>query len=317
MDNSSFDDLRSAIISVVIVLNITLNVIVIAVLLRYPQLREDNTNIFILSVTLSDLAHGCTAMPISVALCAKSAAIVRNVGLFGFLPNIHAICSIWFTMVSMQSLCWVTLYKMVAIKKPFRCAQLLSRNRCNLLIAVSWTFGAMTSITCSTWVNSWNLDTCMHGIPSTSTLPTGLAVVVSIILVFGIALPMYLMVYATANIVLVITRTHRQIAQQTSSISSLYGGNISSPTSSAIRSGKNVLIMCFTDMVLKIPVIVYIIGILLGKESAMPPSFKFLAIWIMLSNTFVNSFLYLVVFKSIRRKTLSMFKECATSIGIR
>ena len=94
MDNSSFDDLRSAIISVVIVLNITVNVIVIAVLLRYPQLREDNTNIFILSVTLSDLAHGCTAMPVSVALCAKSAAIVRNVGLFGFLPNIHAICSI-------------------------------------------------------------------------------------------------------------------------------------------------------------------------------------------------------------------------------
>ena len=315
MDKTSFDDLRSAIIGVVIALNATLNVIVIAVLLRYPQLREDNTNIFILSLTLSDLAHGCTSMPVSVALCAKSTAIVRNVS--GFLPKIHAICSIWFGMVSMQSLCWVTLYKMVAIKQPFRCALLLSRKRCNLLIAVSWSFGATASITISNWVNSWNLDTCMHGLPSTPTLPTGLTVVVSIILVFGIAVPMSLMVYATANIVLVIMRTHRQIAQQTSSIASLYGRNEPSLTSRAIRSGKNVLIMGFTDVVLKIPMIVYMTGILLGKESAMPPSFKFLAVWIILCNTFANSFLYLVIFKSIRRKTFTMFKECAKLIGIR
>ena len=313
MDTTGFDDLKIAIIVVVILLNITSNAIVIAVLLRYPQLREDNTNIFILSLTLSDLAHGCTSMPVSVALCAKSTAIVRNVS--GFLPKIHAFCEVWFTMVSMQSLCWVTLYKMVAIKQPFRCAQLLSRKRCNLLIALSWTFGAMTSITLSTWVNSWNLDTCLHAMPA--TLPAGLAVALSIVLVLGIVVPMSVMVYATANIVLVIIRSHRQIAQQTSSISSLYGGNESSLTSSAIRSGKNVLILCFTDLVLKIPAIVYITGILLGKESAMPPSFKFLAVWIILSNTFANSFLYLVVFKSIRRKTFTMFKECATLIGIR
>ena len=107
MDTTGFDDVKSAIIVVVILLNITSNAIVIAVLLRYPQLREDNTNIFILSLTLSDLAHGCTSMPVSVAVCAKSTAIVRNVS--GFLPKIHAFCEVWFTMVSMQSLCWVTL----------------------------------------------------------------------------------------------------------------------------------------------------------------------------------------------------------------
>ena len=106
----------------------TLNVTVIAVLYRYHRLREDRTTMFILSRTLSDLVNGCIVMPISAALCSIFTLTVRDI--HTFLPKIHAMCSVWFVVTSLHSLCWVTVYKMVAITRPFRCEQILSRNRC-------------------------------------------------------------------------------------------------------------------------------------------------------------------------------------------
>ena len=55
MEQTDFDDIKTVVISAVIVLNITLSVLVIAVIVRHPQLREDATTLFMLSLTLSDL----------------------------------------------------------------------------------------------------------------------------------------------------------------------------------------------------------------------------------------------------------------------
>ena len=41
--SGGFDDYKPAIISAVIIMNITLNILVIAVIASYPQLREDRT----------------------------------------------------------------------------------------------------------------------------------------------------------------------------------------------------------------------------------------------------------------------------------
>jgi len=78
------DAVRPAVINVMIVLNLTLNVLVTAMIVRHPQLREDSTTVFMLSVTLSDLANRCQAMPISAALCFNATPNVRNnTSLFG------------------------------------------------------------------------------------------------------------------------------------------------------------------------------------------------------------------------------------------
>ena len=45
MDVTLFDVLKPVIISAVIVMNISLNTIVIAVIVRHPQLREDRTTV--------------------------------------------------------------------------------------------------------------------------------------------------------------------------------------------------------------------------------------------------------------------------------
>ena len=202
MDSTGFNDMRTVIISAVIVLNIVLNVIVVAVLLRYPQLREDNTNICILSLTLSDLANGCTAMPISAALCSDATPTVRT--MIRFLPKIHAFFSAWFVIASMHSLCWVTVYKIVAITRPLQCEQILSRKRCYIVLAFSWIFAAVTGVVLTTRIEGWNNDTCLHGLPMISSID--LVIVVLIVLILGIALPILLKVIATASIFRVIVR---------------------------------------------------------------------------------------------------------------
>ena len=315
MDGANFEEVRPSIISAVIVLTITLNGTVIAVICRYPQLREDRTTMFILSLTLSDLANGCIVMPISAALCSRFTPTVRDMS--PFLPKLHAMCSFWFVVTSLHSLCWVTVYKMVAITRPFRCEQILSRTRCYVVIIVIWVVGAMAGFGFAmlTRVSYWNFDTCMHGLPSTSQNLIDTDLLLMFILIFGVCVPMILMFGATATILHAITRAHRQIAAQTHSIGGTATEQNSSLTLRSIRSGKNVLIVFLAHMILIIPLTVYTAGIVIGKEKAMSPLFTFLAVWLLNSNSFVNSLIYLVLFQSVRSKTIKMFAHWCRLLG--
>ena len=80
--NMDVDEIKASVIDAVIILNVTFNVLGIAVIVKYPQL------LFIYSLTLSDLANGCTAMPINAALCSSLTPNVRN--MVHYFPKIHA-----------------------------------------------------------------------------------------------------------------------------------------------------------------------------------------------------------------------------------
>ena len=140
MDAYEFSDVKPVIISAVIVLNIIMNCLVIAVIARYPALREDRTTLFICSLCVSDLAGGITAMPISAALCSRATPTVRLST--RYLPEIQMFCLWWFGFNSLHNLSWVALSKIVAILKPFRYEQLLTRNRCNGTIVINLVVGA-------------------------------------------------------------------------------------------------------------------------------------------------------------------------------
>ena len=71
MSDLEFDDIKPFIIVAIIVLNLTLNSLVIAVIVKHQQLREDRTRLFMLSLPLSDLANGCLTMLISAVVCSK------------------------------------------------------------------------------------------------------------------------------------------------------------------------------------------------------------------------------------------------------
>ena len=110
-------DTKAAIISAVMVLNIVFNSLVIAVIARFPELREDRTTLFMFSLSMSDLALGCTALPISAAVCSSATPTVQFMK--EFLPAVNMFCVWWFDFNSLHILCWLTVWKMVATMNPF------------------------------------------------------------------------------------------------------------------------------------------------------------------------------------------------------
>ena len=312
MTLTDFDTLKPIIISAVMITNIALNSIAIAVIAKYPQLREDRTTLFMLSLSLSDLACGCTAMPISAAVCSNATLQVRNIR--RFLPMCHSICANWFAFVSLHSLCWVTVCKMVAITKPLRYEQLLSRSRCYVIIAFIWFIGLLLSASMSYLTDSWEISTCFfHGPSLSANLMLSVAMTVGILL--GWALPVFTILYSNCIIFKAVIRANRQITEQLNSIGG-HGGTVENNppiTVHTIRSGKNVLVICLAVLLLTLPSISVIAVMAAGREADLPNWYKFLGVWMYMSNSSVNSLLYVTLFRSVRKKTKQMFSEfCQT-----
>ena len=286
MEAEEVGQFKPVIISAVIILNITLNVIVIAVIVKHPQLREDRTTLFMLSLTISDLGTGCTSMPISAAVCSDSTPnTLRNMV---YLPKIMMVCYIWFYFSSIHSLCWVTVYKMVAITKPLRCEQILTRKRCYYMICYHWLIGAVFASALFQCDITLNLDTCLYHLQPTSYILTivGVPVICFIQIITTI--------YATAKIFRAIVRSHRQITSQGNSIGGESGasGNSSSLTMKSIRSGRNVLIMCSVYVIRPIHVGVFTVADSIWNLNGLLQWYQFIAIWISMCNTSVNSLIY-------------------------
>ena len=304
MDTSDFNDIKTLVICVVIVMNIVLNSLVIAVIARYRQLREDRTTLFVFSLTLSDLATGCTAMPISAALCSRATPNVRDT--INYLPKIHAVFSIWFGVNSMHSLCWVTVCKMIAITKPLRYEQILTRNRCYFIICGIWLTGALIAATITPFVATWNLDCCINQ----TTISTDSAGPLIFAVLIAIVCPAVALVYSTTRIFFVILRTHRETTAQVSSIGGQSGtlASIPSLTFKSIRSGRNVLIMCLAFLILTFPFAIFCFMLAFNVDNYLPPAYKFVATWILLCNSSVNSLIYVSLFQTVRDKTVQMLR---------
>ena len=305
MELSEYDNIKSTVITCVIVLNITLNGLTIAVIVRYPQLREDRTTLFMFSLAMSDLANGFMAMPISAALCSSATPSVRHKT--NFLPRINAVFSAWFSVTSMHSLCWLTLCKMVAITNPLRYEQILTRNRCYFIICGLWLTGALSGGTVAYYVESWHFDTCLYKV-TISKENVGL---MSVVFIIAILCPVVCLVYSTTRIFRAILRTHRQIAEQVISIGGENNHVATTPslTLKSVRSGRNVLIVCSVLVLLTSPFIFLTVVILMEWKDLLPSWYLFGATWMYASNTFVNSFVYIIVFRSVRDKTAELLRS--------
>ena len=310
MTTFDFDDAKPAIIVVITVLNLALNSLVIAVIVKHPQLREDRTTLFMLSLALSDLAIGCTTMPISALVCSDMFPTVRKE--VRHLPRIQAFISAWFLTVSTNSLCWMTLCKMLAITNPLRIETILNRQRCYYIITGIWLSGFVVACTFCIRESSWKLETCVYDIHVTPTLPSDTVAVLILGVTIGLLIPQIVIAYSTVKIWNAILQTHRQIAALSSSIGGRIGVYRNTPTMTlkSIHSGRNVLIICLMYFILTIPAGVYAIAVMLRTEDSLPTFFHFLSIWLLFSNTFINSLFYVVLFKCIRRKTIEILKDC-------
>ena len=297
---------KASFISVVTVVDILVNILVTTVIIRHPQLREDRSTLFMLSLTVSDLCNGFTTMPLSAYFCMNNTVDV------GSILKIHRFFIRLFAMVSLYSLCWVTLTKMVAILMPFRYEQLLSTKRCYVIIVCLWIFGIVLTAVGFRLDVKWNQTFC---ITANSYYPYA-PLSTQIGLLLGIAVPLTVTVYASGRILIVIVKTNLQITAQVNSIGGTVGVVLSGPTTvtlQSIRSGRNILLICAAELVLTLPMIILIVfSLVLSVE--MSESFQFVSVWSVMCNSPVNGILYMCLFRSVRMKILHMFRDVCNSV---
>ena len=304
MDIYEYNDVKAVVISAVVVLNIIMNGLVIALVARYPALRQDRTALFIFSLCLSDLASGCTAMPISAAVCSSATPSVRLRP--GLLPKIQMFCFWWFGFNSLYSLSWVAVSKLIAITMPLRSEQLLTRRRCYGIIAFNWIVGAVLAASKMSYYGAWNTSLCTARGPVNNKLASMLILSTYIVTV---VVPDVVLIVATIMTLVVVLRAHRQICTQVQSIggvgAQLKPGHV---TVQAIRSARNILVICFMSMALIFPLIAFAISRhAIDNNWIRIDMFGFFAAWLYNSNSFMNSFLFLVLYRSVRGKLMDMF----------
>ena len=304
------NDFKAIVISAVIITNVIANSLVIAVIARYPQLREDRTTLFMFSLSVSDLAAGCTFMPISAALCSKATSVV--VDTFQRLPNIHAFLFWWFGFNSMYSLCWLTASKAMVIVNPLRSEQLLTRERCYFIIGFNWLLGCVVACANFSVDVSWNFDSCFSDY---APVDYGWSLFYVLHCIVGGVLPVTVIIYSTARICIVVLHTRRQISAQAQAIEMGSGavGNPGFVTAQAIRSSRNVLVICFFSFVMTTPIFV---ATLIRYLSRFHVSiwFSSLSLWIFECNTIVNGLLYLLLYQSVREKAIQIMYMIARRV---
>ena len=306
MDSRDVHVIKTLVISAVIIVNMILNSLVIAVIARNPQLRDDRTALFVFSLALSDLALGCTVMPISAALCSNASPEVRD--MITYLPAIQRLCFLWFFLTSSYSLGGLTMCKMFSLLYPLRYEQFVTCSRCYAFLAFIWLIGVVLAASAGDHAAApWNLKTCIFYVPDGADLSVMTIVVVGINV-----LALIIIVYATARIFWIVMRAHLQIRAQVNSIGGHAGTvvNNASLTLQSIRSGRNVLLVCLGLLVFTIPIIVLFVDNYAGGKGLHSSStYAFAAVWMAMSNSIVNSLLYLVLFRGVRKKTYALFRE--------
>ena len=159
-------EIKVASIGTLSVLDIVTNSIVIAVIAKYPQLREDRTNLFMLSLMISDILYGTLVMPISAVLCSSEGQSV--LAAMPYLANVHMVCVRWLATTSLNSLSWVTMCKMIAITKPFVYDRHINSYRCGIIIALIWSIGFLIGIATLRVDIHWNHYFCLSRITASS-----------------------------------------------------------------------------------------------------------------------------------------------------
>ena len=307
MEASEYNDVKTTIISIVIVMNVIANSLVIAVIARYPQLREDRTTLFMFSLSVSDLACGCTAMPINAAVC--SSATTNTVSKLTYLPNFQAFFTWWFGITSMNSSCWLTVSKAIFILNPLRTEQLLPRRRCYIVIGLIWTISGLFSLVNFKFDIRWNMMLCTNRYPEGRNT----AIVFMSSFVIGVVIPGIAIVYSTVRIFIVVVRTHRQISALGQSLA-VNTGDAGFVTLQAMRSSKNAIIICVTTVALNMPFLVFCFTRSITTNYIQREFLIFAALTIFQCNTFVNSLLYLFLYRSVRRKTAQMISTLWANI---
>ena len=296
-------DVKTIYISVDIVMNIVTNCLVIVLISRYAELRKDLSALFMLLLSVSDLGIGCIVMPISAAVCSNVTPNVKY--MVGVLPGVHMFCIWWFSFNSFHSLCRLTVCKMIAVTRPFQFEQIVTLNRCRFIIVFNWILCAALAATKLTIDAEFARKVCAYRFPPGSDVSPLILVTYTV----GTVIPLSGLVYSTTRIFIIVMRAHSTNPVQVHAIDASSTGNAATVVMRSIRSAANILIICFVSLALTVPMILFLALRHTGLGEMMTSDVKLSTIWLFSCNTFMNSLLYVVLHRSMRKKTRLLFSE--------
>ena len=304
MDDDLGDIVKPIVVSVVTVSNIVANSLVIAVHAVNPEMSEDHSALFMLTLCLSDLGAGCLWMPIAAAVCSGATPNVRHMN--NVLPDVQMFFMWCFSFNSLHSLCWFTVSKMITLLDPLHPDSLLTRNRCHAIIVFNWIVGAAIASTKFGSGATFTTVSCTYFLEKNARI--------SVLFLGGYAIaiiiPGVVLVYATARIFIIVVRAQRDIFMQVNALDGAgTAGSAGLVTLHAINSAKVVLIICLVSVLLALPMLATAVLRHATEFNRLQQTIGFASVWIFSSNTFMNSFLYIVLYRSVRKKTKIMIMK--------
>ena len=85
-------------------------------------------------------------------------------------------------------------------------------------------------------------------------------------------------------------------------------------TLKAVRPSSNILVICVVALELTVPMFVHVVLRFIVNNGHVAAAFTFTALWVNSCSTFLNSFMYVVLHRSIRRKVrlmlIGMHESC-------
>uniref|UniRef100_A0A672UAW6 D(1B) dopamine receptor n=1 Tax=Strigops habroptila TaxID=2489341 RepID=A0A672UAW6_STRHB len=115
------------------------NVLVCAAIVRYRHLRSKVTNIFIVSLAVSDLLVAVLVMPW------KAVAEVAGYWPFGAFCNVWVAFDIMCSTASILNLCVISVDRYWAISSPFRYERKMTQRLALVMISVAWALSVLIS----------------------------------------------------------------------------------------------------------------------------------------------------------------------------
>uniref|UniRef100_A0A3P8VG37 D(1B) dopamine receptor n=1 Tax=Cynoglossus semilaevis TaxID=244447 RepID=A0A3P8VG37_CYNSE len=115
------------------------NILVCSAVLRFRHLRTKVTNIFVVSLALSDLFVAVLVMPW------KAVAEVAGYWPFGTFCNIWVAFDIMCSTASILNLCVISVDRYWAISSPFRYERKMTQRVAFVMISVTWTLSVLIS----------------------------------------------------------------------------------------------------------------------------------------------------------------------------
>uniref|UniRef100_UPI0037E80DE6 D(1) dopamine receptor-like n=1 Tax=Semicossyphus pulcher TaxID=241346 RepID=UPI0037E80DE6 len=131
--------LTGCVLALLIIWTLLGNFTVCAAVYRYRHLRVKVTNIFIVSLALSDLLVAVLVMPW------KAVAEVAGFWPFGGFCKTWLACDIMCSTASILNLCVISVDRYWAISSPFRYERSMNKKVASVMIGVTWTVSVVIS----------------------------------------------------------------------------------------------------------------------------------------------------------------------------